>query len=267
MNHKNAIQEYAEQQYSTPSFLIDRLNLWSYGSNPVPLQKWIFSKLQLQGNKRILELGCGTGQLWFENQNEIPPTCTFILSDFSQEMVESAKKNLKSLTFSKKFEIIDAAESIPYEDQTFDLVLGCHMLYHVPNIQQTLESIHRVLKSGGFFITTTVSQRHIFELTEFLLQFNLQDKKNIFSDFHNENGLEVLQPYFAEIEFYEYINNVIIRSINPLMRYISSMYPQETYPDFEQKKGDIRKAIQDILNQKSVFHISGITGLFKARKA
>jgi ubiquinone/menaquinone biosynthesis C-methylase UbiE len=265
MNHKNTIKEYAELQYSTPSFLIDRMNLWSYGSNPVPLQKWIFSKLQLQGNEQILELGCGTGQLWLENHRQIPPTCSIILSDFSQEMVRSAKEHLKSLNLKMKFKVIDA-ESIPYEDETFDLVLGCHMLYHVPNIKRALESIRRVLKSGGFFITTTVSQRHIFELTKFLSQFNLRDKKNIFSEFHNETGLEVLRPYFPEVEFHEYINNVKIPSIDPLMNYISSMYPQETYPDFTQKKGEIRKAIQEILNQKSVFHISGITGLFKAKK-
>ena len=265
MNHNEAIKEYAERQYSTPHFLIDRMNFWSYGSNPVPLQKWIFSKLHLQGNERILELGCGTGQLWFENYDQLPSSCSLVLSDFSQEMLHYAKKNLKSLDCSMKFEIIDA-EVIPYEDQTFDLVLGCHMLYHVPNIKQALKSIRRVLKSGGFFITTTVSQRHIFELTEFLSQFNLHEKKNIFSDFHNENGLEVLRPYFPKVDFYKYINNVTISSIGPLMRYISSMYPQETYPDFKQKKGELRKAIKEILERKSVFHISGKTGLFKAKK-
>ncbi|MFX0205912.1 MAG: class I SAM-dependent methyltransferase [Candidatus Hodarchaeota archaeon] len=149
MNHKNVIKEYAELQYSTPSFLIDRMNLWSYGSNPVPLQKWIFSKLQLQGNEQILELGGGTGQLWLENHHQIPPTCSITLSDFSQEMVKSAKENLKSLNLPMKFEIIDA-ETIPYGDETFDLVLGCHMLYYVPNIRRALDSISRVLKSGGF---------------------------------------------------------------------------------------------------------------------
>ena len=265
MNNNDNIKEYAELQYKTPQFLMDRMNLWSYGSNPEPLQKWIFSKLQLHGNEQILELGGGTGQLWIENHNYIPSTCSIIMSDFSKEMVRKAKENLKSRDLPIKFEIIDA-EEIPYEDQTFDLVLGCHMLYHVPNLERALVSINRVLKPGGVFIATTVSQRHIFELTELLSQFELNQKMNLFSEFHIENGLEVLQPYFLEIKFYEYINIVKITSIEPLMRFISTMYPQEIYPDFKRKKGELQKAIEKILDKKSEFHISGITGLFKAKK-
>ena len=63
MSNRKTIKEFAEQQYKTHQNLDVRINLWSYGSNPDSLKKWIFSKIQVQENERILELGCGTGNL------------------------------------------------------------------------------------------------------------------------------------------------------------------------------------------------------------
>ncbi|MFX0094460.1 MAG: class I SAM-dependent methyltransferase, partial [Candidatus Hodarchaeota archaeon] len=145
MKNRKIVKEFAELQYKTHRNLSSRMNFWSYGTNPESLQKWIFSKIQLQKDERVLELGCGTGQLWLENLKDIPATCSIILSDFSKEMLQKAKDNLTPLNLPINFEIIDA-ENIPYPDQVFDVVIGCHMLYHIPNIPKTLMSINRILK-------------------------------------------------------------------------------------------------------------------------
>ena len=91
MKNRKSVKDFAEQQYKTPQNLDARMNLWSYGTNPESLQKWIFSKIQLQENERVLELGCGTGQLWLENLNDIPATCSITLSDFSKDMLKKQK--------------------------------------------------------------------------------------------------------------------------------------------------------------------------------
>jgi ubiquinone/menaquinone biosynthesis C-methylase UbiE len=92
MKNRKTIKEYAEQQYKSPQNLKTRMNLWSYGSNPESLPRWIFSKIGVQEHERVLELGCGTGQLWLENFKQIPSTCSIIITDFSKEMVNKAKK-------------------------------------------------------------------------------------------------------------------------------------------------------------------------------
>ncbi|MFX0001805.1 MAG: class I SAM-dependent methyltransferase [Candidatus Hermodarchaeota archaeon] len=267
MKNNNTIKEYAELQYRTHQNLTNRINLWSYGSNPETLQKWIFSKIQLQKSERILELGCGTGQLWLENFRNVPSTCSIVLSDFSKKMLSKAKKNIQALHLPIKFEIIDA-EKIPYPNQSFDLILGCHMLYHVPNIERALIEINRTLKPNGRFIATTISQYHIQELKNFLSEFGLysEEKIKLFSEFRNETAREVLNPFFAEIEFYEYINQVIITSVDPLMKYIETIFPKEKYPNFQKLKPQIEEVIIKILEEKSKFQIKGISGLFKAKK-
>lgn len=267
MKNNRNVKEFAELQYKTHQNLINRMNLWSYGTNPESLQKWVFNKIRLQENDRILELGCGTGQLWCENFRNVPSTCSIVLSDFSKNMLNKAKKNLQPLNLPIKFETVDA-ENIPYPNEIFDVVLGCHMLYHVPNIERALKSIIRVLKPGARFISTTISQEHTRELDNFLSEFGLysEEKMKFFSDFRNETGREVLKPFFEEIEFYEYINRVNITSVGPLMRYIESMFIKDDYSNFQELKPQIEDAIAKIIEKKSQFKITGITGLFEAKK-
>jgi SAM-dependent methyltransferase len=42
--------------------------------------------------------------------------------------------------------------SLPFADDTYDLVISCDVLEHVDNIEHSLDEIHRVLRSGGSFI-------------------------------------------------------------------------------------------------------------------
>ncbi|MFX1376318.1 MAG: class I SAM-dependent methyltransferase [Promethearchaeota archaeon] len=267
MKNSKSIKEFAELQYKTHQNLTARMNLWSYGSNPESLQEWIFSKIQIQECERVLELGCGTGQLWLENFKNVPSTCSIILSDFSKGMVDKAKNNVQPLSLPIDFEIIDA-ENIPYPNQVFDVVIGCHMLYHIPDIQKALMSISRVLKPSGRFISTTVSQLHMRELNEFLSEFGLysEERMKLFGEFRNENGRDFLNPFFSDIEFYEYINQVNISSVDPIMSYIESMFPIEESSDFQEKKTEIKEAIVKILEKRSKFKITGISGLFEAKR-
>lgn len=267
MKNNNTIKQYAKQQYKTNENLDKRINLWSYGTNAESLPTWIFNKIKLQENERILELGCGTGQLWLQNFRKIPSNCPIVLSDFSQNMLNAAKKNLANLKLPIKFKIIDA-ENIPYPNQSFDLVLACHMLYHIPDIDTTLTEINRVIKPNGRFISTTVSRNHIKELKDFLLQFNLdiEMKNEFFSEFRNETGKAILEQFFKEIEFYEYINPVNISSVKPLMKYIESMFQKDYYLQFQEIKPDIEKKLIKIIKKDSVFKMKGISGLFLAKQ-
>ncbi|MFX1378974.1 MAG: class I SAM-dependent methyltransferase [Promethearchaeota archaeon] len=267
MENYNTITQYAKQQYRTNENLDNRINLWSFGTNPESLANWIFGKIKIQENERILELGCGTGQLWVENIRKIPPNCSIVLSDFSENMLNTAKKNLANVKCPIKFKIIDA-ENIPYPNQSFDVVLACHMLYHVPYIERALLSINHVLKRNGRFISTTVSRNHIKELKDFLSQFDLdiEMKNTFFSEFRNETGKEILERFFDEIELFEYINPVKISSADPIMKYIESIFHKDYYPQFQEIKPEIEKAFIKIIKKDSVFNMKGISGLFQAKK-
>lgn len=51
-------------------------------------------------------------------------------------------------------EKIDATD-IPFQDASFDIIIGNHILEHIPDHRKAISEMHRVLKSGGIAIVQT----------------------------------------------------------------------------------------------------------------
>jgi ubiquinone/menaquinone biosynthesis C-methylase UbiE len=97
-----------------------------------------------------LELGCGTG-FFLLNLKLAGVIDEGHVTDLSPGMVEVAQRNATGLGFEVEGRVADA-ESIPYDDDTFDLVVGHAVLHHIPNVEQALREVLRVLKPGGRFV-------------------------------------------------------------------------------------------------------------------
>ncbi|HNW87567.1 MAG TPA: class I SAM-dependent methyltransferase [Candidatus Limiplasma sp.] len=57
-------------------------------------------------------------------------------------------------------------ESIPYGDNTFDVVIANHVIEHVPDEQKALSEVMRVLKPGGFAILSTLVYQNLAQTLE-----------------------------------------------------------------------------------------------------
>ncbi len=53
-----------------------------------------------------------------------------------------------------KYTQLTHAHLLPYDDNSFDAVIGSGVLEHVPNDSESLKELYRVLKPGGVFIMT-----------------------------------------------------------------------------------------------------------------
>jgi SAM-dependent methyltransferase len=73
------------------------------------------------------------------------------VTDISPGMVGVALRNARGLDLDVDGRVADA-ETIPYEDATFDLVVGHAVLHHIPDVEQALREVVRVLKPGGRFV-------------------------------------------------------------------------------------------------------------------
>ena len=102
----------------------------------------------------VLEIGCGTGaNLWFLKKEGLSVSGI----DGSKEAIEIASNRLKkevSNSFSSNL-INGDFSSLPWEDQSFDIVIDIFSLYanKIDNIKSTIEESKRVLKKGGYFFT------------------------------------------------------------------------------------------------------------------
>ncbi len=161
-----------------------------------------------------------------------------------------------------KFEQIDA-QSIPYPDETFDVVIANHMLYHVPDRPKAIGEICRVLKPGGQLIATTVGDQHMDEINLWLKRMG-KDPAQFLVPFTLESGLAQLQPYFSNVEMRRYIDSLQIPEIEPLMAYISSMARFGDFP--EAAFADLRNDLARELQSKGILVVQKDSGLFHAVK-
>lgn len=99
---------------------------------------------------RALEIGSGTG-FFLLNLMQAGVMERGTASDISPGMVEVAVRNARGLELAVDGEVVDA-ETLPFADDTFDLVVGHAVLHHIPDLEQSLREIMRVLKPGGRFV-------------------------------------------------------------------------------------------------------------------
>jgi ubiquinone/menaquinone biosynthesis C-methylase UbiE len=107
---------------------------------------------------RSLEIGAGTGYFSLNLVQDgviAAPTCT----DISPGMLEALEANAAQLGIAVETFACDAGE-LPFEDETFDLVLGHAVLHHLPALHQAFAEFHRVLKPGGTLLFAGEPSRH-----------------------------------------------------------------------------------------------------------
>jgi ubiquinone/menaquinone biosynthesis C-methylase UbiE len=55
---------------------------------------------------------------------------------------------------------------LPYENNSFDTVIGSGVLEHVPNDSESLKELYRIIRPGGYFIMTMLPNQYSY--TEWL---------------------------------------------------------------------------------------------------
>jgi ubiquinone/menaquinone biosynthesis C-methylase UbiE len=266
------VSRFSDQQYLKSDQYKDSSNLDArvaihkrFGTNPYGWMSWVFDRLlQLPEDAKILELGCGPGHLWKENMSRIPAGWHITLSDLSSGMLDAAWRNLVVTGRAFQFKEIDA-QSIPVEDNTFDVVIANHMLYHVPDRPKAMTEIRRILKPGGRLVATTVGENHMKEMMEWYAQVHIS---NIWQSFANpftlENGSEQLEPYFRHVVLFRYEDNLDVTEVEPIMAYIRSGMRVSELSQEELSK--LQHDLEQELKEKGKIFISKDSGLFDAIK-
>jgi ubiquinone/menaquinone biosynthesis C-methylase UbiE len=97
----------------------------------------------------VTDIGCGPGYLLQTITKELPKNA-LIGVDISEEMLERAKVNFKSLNPAKEAEFKQgSADHLPFGDNTQDFIISTLSLHHWNEPQAAFNEIHRVLKPGG----------------------------------------------------------------------------------------------------------------------
>jgi len=135
------------------AFIYDTLEPILLLGKQAEYDKHIVSLLQLNDSNRVLDLGCGTGVLtgMIADRLRADAGGKAIGIDAAAKMVRVARK--KRSTLNCIFEVM-AAESLSYEDDSFDAVVSSLFFHHVQLDlkEKALSEAFRVLRPGGRLI-------------------------------------------------------------------------------------------------------------------
>lgn len=165
----------------------------------------VLQRSGITAGMKVLELGCGAGALTFDDglYQVVGLEGRVIATDPSVGMLSRAKnKQQKYGAYNVEF-VQAAAESLPFEDNSFDAVVG-FLFLHFCDIAQAFQEIRRVTKPGGTFTTLYVldfskGQDFFFEWFEPVFKRGLGAKsKNVMPQEHAVPG--IAGEYFATFD-------------------------------------------------------------------
>jgi SAM-dependent methyltransferase len=110
------------------------------------MRKLLGSELD-RGFDRSLEIGAGTGYFSL-NLLQAGAVRAATCTDISPGMLHTLRANAERLGLEVQAARADA-ESLPFADSSFDLVLGHAVLHHLPGLRRAFDEFHRVLRPGG----------------------------------------------------------------------------------------------------------------------
>lgn len=151
--------------------------------------------LNPQSEKReivVLDAGCGHGN--------------YVIDEFRSKITWACGVDLNK-EFTKKNICLDEIKhgdlsAIPYENNTFDIVLSLWVVEHLKDLPKILREIHRVLKPGGYFIFSTPNKSCLLILLKRLIKIErlvvvlnkilYGREEDVFPVFYRANDLKTL---------------------------------------------------------------------------
>lgn len=105
--------------------------------------------LKLTSGSHIIDVACGTCKITCEALKQMG-TVQVTALDFNTEMIEMGQKKVESMGKADQVYFCKGnAMYLPYGDNTFDGAISGFALRNVPNVQQVLREMKRVVKPGG----------------------------------------------------------------------------------------------------------------------
>ena len=213
--------EAVKEQYKTSKGLDTRISFHEkYSTNMQGYGNWIVSNCAFFEGMSVLELGCGTGSLWMGRDDILEKIGRLVLTDVSEGMLATAQKNLGK---KNRIEYQPAdIQNLPFEDNSFDMVIANSVLYHVPDLEKGIREIRRVLKDDGIFYCATFGEHNFVEqLAEW---FRLSGER--FTPNHHftmQNGEQKLRTAFSDIQARIYQDSLHVTDIQDLVNYLCSL--------------------------------------------
>jgi len=215
------------EQYRTPANFDARVRLYErFANGPARWLERAFDHIGLREGERVLDIGCGTGNIWRDNRDRLPRGVDLLLADASQGMLDEAAARLAASGIGARFEVADV-QHMPFESHAFDVVIANHMLYHVGDRTAALAELARVVRASGRCVVSTNDWTHLIELRELTDRFGIPTAlRRVGREagfFDAEQAAAELSEAFAAVSATRFHDSLDVTDSEALVAYVRSM--------------------------------------------
>lgn len=186
--------------------------------------EWVLHCVDWRGDEVVLDMGCGPGAYYAKLQEKAP--------DMSYYGVDRSPGILARHPAPERVLSLGDANHIPFADNTFDVVMANHMLYHMEDIDHTISELRRVMKPDGLLMAATNSTLTMPELQVLLRRAivlltrqgaaQVKAPALISDAFALENGTRILAQHFFAVVRHDLPNALVFPDVEPAMAYLES---------------------------------------------
>lgn len=228
MDNENR-EEIVRRHYATDENL--RIRQETHDKFSVPdrsFADWVLERVDWRGDERVLDVGCGPGLYHKKMRLEDKlANVQYVGMDLVSSMLahHPAQDGDDSLSLGN-------VEQLPFDDDSFDVVMANHMMYHVNDVHQAVKEMRRVLKPNGLLAIATNSVSTMPELQVLMRRAIVLLTRGgaaqvrapeLPSDrFALENGTRILTQYFYAVVRHDLPSALVFPEVEPAMAYLES---------------------------------------------
>jgi SAM-dependent methyltransferase len=164
--------------------------------------------------RRLLDVGSGLGDLCAWAQKQLDGEVVAV--DSSPRMVElAARAGVTAVRADMR--------QLPFGDASFDCVVACALLYHVPDPETAIAEAARVLDAEGLLLATTGSDDELDRDRAWGALFAEEIPPRPPLSFSRENGRDLLLGHFRHVEQVDCDGALVFPTRERLVRYVRAL--------------------------------------------
>jgi SAM-dependent methyltransferase len=260
-------RRHVEAQYGDDRNLAARQSIYAFQRPIMDIWNGSLDLAELRGDETILDIGCGNG-LYLGVLRSRGHRGLVCAADLSFGMLQSARPAAGGGPL-----LVSDAQAIPFADDSFDVTLAMHMMYHVPDRPQAIAELRRVLRPGGVALVVTNSETHFEELDDLLVECaaaatgitRLPARSHI--NFTMESGAAELGAGFASVEAVEFAGELVVDQVEPVLDYARSlsMFVADSEGQLDAVLEELERRVTAMIAADGAFRVRTASGCFACR--
>lgn len=227
-----------------------------YGTSRQRWHEWLFDRLLLKPKMRVLDVGCGHGNVWYSSWQRIPAGCRITLLDREMKGLQFLhgiyQERQGELAGGTRFSFLcEDAEKWVCPGEEYDLILAGHFWSYIQDKERLLCGLHRGLAKNGRLISTFTSQVSVQDVNRILepvlgrrVLESYEERGRAFT----ARMEELFDGEFDRVSRMTFSNSLRIGHPEELLQYLCGL-DGELEMRIKSREQEVRKYLQELTRQ------------------